>query len=175
MNKYNVLLIPQQTSMGCWAASIAMVYSWKQSVCIDPGTIAARDGYQKYLQTGLPPSDDKILRDWGIVPEAPQSYSVGGFLLLLQTYGPLWVAAAVPGAHVRVVTGFDADPDPAKACVWTNDPWEQGMTTFRLPNKWAIYSLSYTDFTNQQELLAGVELPGLKPSDPNPVYVAHLP
>jgi len=175
MNKYDVLLIPQLTNMGCWAASIAMIYSWKQRVCIDPGIIAARSGYQKYLKDGLPPSDDKILRDWGIVPEAPQSYSIAGFLLLLQNYGPLWVAAWAPEAHVRVVTGFDADPDPAKARVWINDPWEKGMKDFRLPNTGSRYTLSYLEFTGEQESLARRELKNIGPHDPNPIYVAHLP
>ena len=122
--QYFVPLIPQMTSMGCWAASIAMVQSWAGQTSVDPGTIAARDGYQAKLATGLAPSDDKILRDWGFATEAPQSYTVAGFMQLLQQYGPLWVACLVGGgAHVRVVTGFDPDPDPSLATVYVNDPW----------------------------------------------------
>ena len=174
--QYHVHMIPQQTGMGCWAASIAMVFGWAQRVSIDPATIAARSGYQTYLTTGLPPSDNKVLNDWGIETEAPQSYAVAGFHHLLQQYGPLWVAADVaPGpsvaAHVRVVTGFDANPDPAKAIVYINDPWEKGMRTFRLPNAGAIYTLTYQAFVQEIEDLARSELK----TEAAPVYVAHLP
>jgi hypothetical protein len=170
--RYFVQLIPQLTTMGCWAASIAMIRGWADQTSIDPGTIAARDGYQQYLSgNGLPPSDDKILRDWGIIPEAPQSYTVAGFMELLQRYGPLWVAGTVGGgAHVRVVTGFDPDPDSAKATVWVNDPWQQGMRTFSLPNTGSAYSQSYLAFTNQQDRLARSEM-----KEVSPIYVAHLP
>jgi hypothetical protein len=139
---------------------------------IDPGTIAARDGYQIYLANGLPPSDDKILRDWGIVPEFPQSYSVPAFMQLLQQYGPLWVAGTVGNipAHVRVVTGFDPDPDPSLAIVYINDPWQLGMQQFSLPNSGSSYTKTYLEFTNQTDTLAYTEM-----SEISPVYVAHLP
>jgi hypothetical protein len=55
--RYFVPLIPQLSSMGCWAASIAMVQSWAGQTSVDPGTIAARDGYQAKLSTGLAPAD----------------------------------------------------------------------------------------------------------------------
>jgi len=168
--RYHVSLIPQQTSMGCWAASIAMIFGWAQRVSIDPGAIAARDGYQRFLATGLPPSDSRILSSWGIEPVAPQSYSITGFMDLVHNYGPLWVAAAVPGAHIRVVTGFDPDPDPRRAQVHINDPWERGMRVFRMPNAGAVYSMSYMDFIGQQENLARQEM-----QEASPVYVAHLP
>jgi hypothetical protein len=158
--------------MDCWAASIAMIQSWANQMSIDPGTVAARDGYQRYLSTGLPPSDDRILRDWGIVPEYPQNYTVAAFMQLLQQYGPLWVAGTVGSipAHVRVVTGFDPDPDPSLAIVYINDPWQLGMTTFSLPNSGSTYSQTYLKFTNQTDTLASAEM-----SEVSPVYVAHLP
>jgi len=173
--RYHVNMIPQQTDMGCWAASIAMIFGWAQRVSIDPGAIAARDGYQRYLSEGLPPNDDSILRAWGIYPEAPQNYSIGGFMQLLQQYGPLWIAAAAPGPHVRVVTGFDPNPDALKAKVYINDPWERGMKQFRLPNKGARYTISYIDLVNQEEKLAKHELFDPLFSSKVPIYVAHLP
>ena len=168
--QFYVPLIPQLTGMGCWAASIAMVQSWANQMSIDPGTIAARDGYQNMLVTGLAPSDDKILRDWGFATEAPQSYTVAGFMQLLQRFGPLWVACLVGGgAHVRVVTGFDPDPDPSLATVYINDPWQTGMTTFTMPNSGSAYTMTYLAFTNQQDSLATGEM-----TEVSPVYVAHL-
>jgi hypothetical protein len=172
--RYHVNMIPQQTGMGCWAASIAMIFGWAQRVCIDPGAIAAREGYQQYLSTGLPPNDDSILRAWGIYPEAPQNYTIAGFMQLLQQYGPLWIAAAVPGAHVRVVTGFDPHADASKATVYINDPWEQGMKQFRLPNHGARYTMSYLRLVKQEETLAKRELFDPVYASKLPIYVAHL-
>lgn len=172
--RYHVNMIPQQTAMGCWAASIAMIFGWAERVSIDPGAIAARDGYQRYLSEGLPPNDDTILRAWGIYPEAPQNYTIAGFMQLLQQYGPLWVAAAVPGAHVRVVTGFDPNPDPSRATVYINDPWEQGMTRFHLPNRGARYTISYSNLVQQEETLARRELFDPRYDAKYPIYVAHL-
>ena len=170
--RYYVPLIPQLTVMGCWAASIAMIRSYVDRMSIDPGTIAARDGYQRYLATGLPPSDDKILRDWGIVPEYPQNYTVAGFMQLLQQYGPLWVAGTVGNipAHVRVVTGFDPNPNPSLAIVYINDPWQLGMRSFSLPNSGSAYTETYLKFTNKTDTLAAAENTVV-----NPIYVAHLP
>ena len=168
--QYDVPLIPQQTGMSCWAAGIAMIVSWKFNCSIDPAEIARKSGYAQQYVNGLDPNDSKIFSDWGLVPEAPQTYTVDGFAQLLRDYGPLWVAAAVPGPHIRVVTGFDPDPDASKATVYVNDPWERGMTNFRLPNKGATYSESYLRFVQMNEALGFSEL-----SQPQPVYVAHLP
>jgi Papain-like cysteine protease AvrRpt2 len=77
--------------------------------------------------------------------------------------GPLWVAAAVPGPHIRVVTGVEGDGTTR----YINDPWEAGMQSFRLPNAGARYTESYAEFVKKQETLARQEMsvPG--------VYVAH--
>ena len=71
------------------------------------------------------------------------------------------------GAHVRVVTGFD--PDQTRATVYINDPWQNGMTTFALPNSGSAYTQTYMSFTNQQDQLATSEATIV-----GAVYVAHL-
>ncbi len=170
---YDVPLIPQTTAMGCWAAGIAMICAWRDHLSIDPTTIARNPGdvpYLAQLQTGLNPNDASILRRWGFATEAPQSYTVAGFVQLLRRFGPLWVAAAVPGPHIRVVTGFS--PDPAQAgggLVGINDPWERGMPVFRWPNRGARYTLSYFEFNRQVGALGTRER-----AEAAPVYVAHL-
>ena len=175
MPQYSVPLIPQLTNMGCWAASIAMVVNWATNSCIDPSTIAARNGYTNKLSAGLAPDDDQILRDWGFATEAPQTFTVAGFMQLLQQYGPLWVAGTVGPlpAHVRVVTGFDPNPDPTLAVVYINDPWQQGMTNFSLPNPGSQYTMDYVSFAQQQDTLEtrpGGNWGGVVA----PVYVAHM-
>jgi Papain-like cysteine protease AvrRpt2 len=170
---YNVPLVPQTTSMSCWAAGIAMILAWRRGISIDPVTIASNPGGVSYLaqfQSGLNPNDTTILRRWGLSLEAPQSYSVEGFAQLLQRYGPLWVAASVPGPHIRVVTGFQPATPDVNSVVAINDPWEQGMHMFRWPNRGARYTRTYLQFTRDVERLARAEM-----NQPAPIYVAHLP
>lgn len=169
----NVPLIPQTTDMSCWAAGIAMIRGWRDHVSINPKVIATNPGGIPYLaqfKTGLNPNDTYILRRWGLVAEAPQCYSVEGFAGLVQKYGPLWVASAVPGPHIRVVTGVLVGATAEKTTVSVNDPWEQGMRVFKWPNRGSHYYMTYTNFTNQYETLGRREF-----SEPAPIYVAHLP
>jgi hypothetical protein len=170
---YRVPLIPQTTSMSCWAAGIAMIVAWRRAISIDPVMIALNPGGISYLSafaTGLNPNDTGILHRWGLVTEPPQSYQPDAFGGLLQRYGPLWVAASVPGPHIRVVTGYQPGATAAQAIVAINDPWEDGMQVFRWPNRGAQYTRTYIQFTREVERLARSEL-----TEPAPVYVAHLP
>jgi hypothetical protein len=154
-----------------------MILGWKQNVSIDTVLIASNPGgisYLRQFQVGLNPNDTTILRRWGLVTEAPQSYTPDMFAQLLQRHGPLWVAAAsLPAPHIRVVTGFQPPTTVAgagDAIVAINDPWERGMAAFRWPNRGSQYNMSYIDFTQQVERLGRSER-----RQPAPVYVAHLP
>ena len=168
--RYNVPLVPQTTSMSCWAAGIAMIVGWAQRQSISPAQIAATAGYQQAYQIGLNPNDTKALKAWGLRTRAPQSYSVGGFADLVTAFGPLWVASAVPGPHIRVVTGFDLGKDAASSRVYINDPWQKGMTQFVQGNTGSRYTLTYQQFVTQKETLAIGEM-----NQPQPIYTAHLP
>jgi hypothetical protein len=175
--RYTVPLIPQQTAMSCWAASIAMILSWAERASYDPATIARGRRFALQYQSGLGPSDRGPLDEWGLVLEPPQSYTVEAFLDLVDTYGPLWFASGpdlnndgVLDPHIRVVTGFTANADPKLATVYINDPWERGMRAFRQPNNGSSYGESYLRYIALQEDLARTEL-----RVPNAIYVAHLP
>jgi hypothetical protein len=170
---YNVPLIPQTTNMSCWAAGIAMIIAWKRHVTLSAEQIATNPGGIPYLaqfQTGLNPNDTYILRSWGLVTEAPQCYTIEGFDQLLTRFGPLWVASAVPGPHIRVVCGLSSGVTASQTILSVNDPWEQGMRVFRMPNRGSHYYVDYLTFTKQYETLGGREL-----REPAPIYVAHLP
>jgi Papain-like cysteine protease AvrRpt2 len=168
--QYDVPLVPQMTNMSCWAAGAAMLVGWKDKVSIDPSEIANAIGYWKQYQNGLAPSDTSMFNYWGLIPEPPQSYTVEGFANLLQRYGPLWVASAEPGPHIRVVTGMTGDGTPDGTTLFINDPWQTGMKVFSLPNSGSQYSETYNQFVQKQDTLAISEL-----STPNAIYVAHLP
>jgi hypothetical protein len=164
---YDVPLVPQQTGMSCWAAGAAMIVAWRDKVSVDPAQIAAADGYWAQYRDGLAPEDTKIFETWRLVPEAAQSYTVEGFRSLLETWGPLWTAAAVPGPHIRVVAGIEGDGTPTGTRLHILDPWEPGMAAFKLPNAGGRYSESYAEYEAKQATL------GLQEQTVQGIYVAH--
>ena len=96
--RYAVPLIAQQRAMSCWAASATMIWSWANRQSVDPRTLAVDSGFQRQYDQdqGMDISQaDPVLVAWGLVREQPQSYSLSGFLNLLQQYGPLMVSAWV--------------------------------------------------------------------------------
>lgn len=175
---YDVPLVPQQTNMSCWAAGAAMITGWRDKVSVDPKEVADGVGYWNQYQhnsPGLDPNDVKMLDKYALTRKAPQSYTVDGFAQVLEN-GPLWVASAEPGAHIRVVTGMMGDGTPEGTIVYVNDPWDKdkkeldGMSEadFAKNNKGSQYSESYIEFMNKMENLARREL-----NEPAPVYIAH--
>ncbi len=171
---YNVPLIPQSASMSCWAASMAMILEFKNEASYDQSLLAENFGgpsYTRQLQSGISISDTYILRRYGFTLEAPVCYSAEGLYTLLFNNGPLWIAAAVPSGHVRVITSMDlisgANSDNSR--VYINDPWEVGMTVFRQNNRGSRYSLTFSQLMAQYEALAYATI-----SAPTPLTVAHL-
>ena len=173
---YDVELVPQLTGVSCWAAGAAMVVGWRDWVSIDPEEIADGTGYWgQYHETGLPPNDTTMFNAWGLYTEPPQSYTVEGFAGLLNDYGPLWVASAEPlsgpnaeDAHIRVVVGMIGDGTPEGTMVLINDPWEQGMRSYRPPNRGSAYRETYAEFIRKQHNLAENET-----NISQAIYLAH--
>ena len=167
---YDVQLVPQTTRMSCWAAAAAMIVGWREQISIDPEDIARGiNGWEPYYRNGgLPPDNTEMFSVWGLQYEYPQTYTVEGFIDLLEV-GPLWVATDLSGgAHVVVVSGIQGDGTPDGTILTIMDPWERGMTTFRPSNSGSTYTQTYTEFVNRQENLAVREL-----SEPEAFYVAY--
>ncbi len=168
--RYNVQKVPQQTGFSCWAAGFAMIVGWRDQMSIDPSEIARATGYWAQYQNGLHPEDLRVMSTWGLVPAPLQTHTVESFANMLRRYGPLWTASAEPGPHIRVVTGIQGDGTPDGTTLFINDPWEQGMTSFRPSNTGSQYTETYRQFVEKQSTLAGQEA-----NYSAPVYVAHLP
>lgn len=152
--RHDVPLVPQLTGMSCWAAGAAMLVAWKHRMSVDPSEIARAAGHWAPYAAGLHPEDTTMFAVWGLTPEPAQSYTVEGFRALLERHGPLWAASAEPGPHIRVVTGLSGDGTPDGTSVHINDPWQQGMTTFAMPNTGSRTTETYSQFVAKQETLA---------------------
>lgn len=118
-------LVQQPTGNTCWAATTAMMVSWKRQLSVsieDAVSIAgtAPDG-ETYLNKF---NTDKILlsvhqADYnskqGLSAEAPANYLPIGILQLLQAFGPLWVANDEDNGHnpnlyhYRIIIGIHGD------------------------------------------------------------------
>jgi Papain-like cysteine protease AvrRpt2 len=165
---FDVPLVPQQTGYSCWAAGAAMLVAWRDDMSVDPSAIAAATGYWQQYKEGLQAQDTTMFKAWGLVPEPAQTYTVERFRNLIERFGPLWVASAEPGPHIRVVGGIEGDGSPGGTRLHILDPWEPGMNEFRLPNAGGSYTETYEQFEAKQAALARTE------SNVQGVYVAHI-
>ena len=162
MKKYQVPLIAQSKPMGCWAASIAMIVSWRDNRLYTPEEIAKACNYDKKRVEGLHPEDTKALTHWGLNWTAPQSFHVSGMFNMLQTHGPLWVATQESIAHVRVIVGMEPSPDPSRAKLYIQDP----LPTLR----GSVYIETFSNFCSKKNTLARRELRSMTA----PIYTAYL-
>jgi hypothetical protein len=167
VNWTDVPLINQLNSMSCWAASAAMIIGWRDRLSVDPAAIAAGTGDWAAYTAGLQPADVPTLASaWGLTMEPPQSYSIEGLQNLLQTKGPLWAGAAVPGLHAIVITGMYSDGSLENTFVRINDPWDRDPGTPGAPGSYlntydhgSQYVLTLQQFTDEYE--AAANLPGV--------------
>lgn len=162
LNWDGVQLIPQPTDVSCWAAAAAMVISWRDLLSLDADGIAQITG--RTTATGLDPAQVRpFANEIGLVYESPQSYSIEGFRRLLDTKGPLWVGASVPGLHAIVVTGIYSDgaEDGSDTYVRISDPWDRVVgqpgaagTYLKTHDTGSRYILSWAQFVSEYEAAA---------------------
>lgn len=140
---------------GCWAASAAMVWGWVHNQSIGMEGIASQAGgnFSQLLTSNATLSEADVARfasAIGLHSEAPRSYTVNGFLDLLQRHGPLWFGTQEQaGKHARVVTGLQGDGtadgttvfliDPATGTVAT-DTFRKAMEKYELVATGAVTS-----------------------------------
>jgi hypothetical protein len=152
-------LINQMTGMSCWAASAAMVVGWRDRMEIDPAQIAAATGAWSAYANGLAPQDiPSLARAWRLSVQPPQSFAIDDLRRLIESKGPLWVAAAVPGLHAIVVTGMYSDGSVDNTFVRISDPWDRDPGTPGQPGAYlathdsgSCYVLSLRQFAEEYE------------------------
>ena len=163
--RYDVALIPQPDKNACWAASMAMLLSYRRHASIAPETLAAEVGQS--LSTSY---------DWALLDAVKARY---GFVAIEQpsnaslyhtpqqwadwlgTHGPLWVVI-VGAPHAVVLAGIRGNlADPADTQVLLLNPWDTRVAfdndpvAFNPPNAgyadWLPFQDFASDFGNMAE------------------------
>jgi hypothetical protein len=135
-----------------------MVVGWRDRMSLPTEVIAEISG--RTTATGLDPAQvGMFASDLGLIAEPPQSYTVDGFRQLLESNGPLWVGASVPGLHAIVVTGIYADG--SATFVRITDPWDREVGTPGTPGLYkdshstgSRYIMRWEDFVREYEAAA---------------------
>lgn len=149
--------VAQPTGMTCWAAVATMMVDWRDQMSHTIQAVMDMAGAyyrQKFdnpnvNQQGLPGSEkNAFLASLGMEAEPPMSYTVEGFLAVLQTFGPLWVTTDEdPGAnfaiHARIVSGMLGDGTPGGTMLHIVDP-----------DRGRVYDETYRDFASKYEEVA---------------------
>jgi hypothetical protein len=138
-----------------------MVVGWRDRISIDPTEVAHHAGHWEQYTQGLLAEDFPTLASgMNLEPEPAQSYTIDAFRNLLETKGPLWVAADVPGFHAIVVTGIygDGSPSGEDTYVRINDPWDRDPGTPGSPGPYrdthdagSRYVLTWRQFVSEYE------------------------
>ncbi|MCU0567015.1 MAG: hypothetical protein MUF49_10505 [Oculatellaceae cyanobacterium Prado106] len=167
--RYEVPLIPQQTAYSAWTAAAAMLVAWRDEMPLNLNELAQGAGPWALYKSALQTEDPNFFKVWGLATKPAQTLTVDSFVqLIMDTFGPIWVAADPPGSRARVITGVYGDGTPEGTYVLINDPWATNMTSFQMPNSGAKYQESYQQFMQKQLSMTRQGTPA------KTLYVAYL-
>ena len=124
---HRVPLIPQLSSMSCWAAAGAMVVGWRDNKSIDDFAIAEQAKSKPQYAKGLEANNQAALTRLGLSSLPLASYSIRELADLVDRVGPLWFASNPSSPHARVITGVFGDGTPSGTRFRINDPWPPGV------------------------------------------------
>ena len=142
----SVPLIPQPTDSSCWAASMAMIVSTRDSSSTAPDSVAQAAGMT--TTDGYGWSDiQRAVKQWNLRQLGPACALPTAWADQLRSYGPIWIVEIGAPYHAVVVTGVDGDGTPEGSTIIVNNPWP--------PNAGAQERKPYTEFENEFELGAG--------------------
>jgi hypothetical protein len=141
----DVPLLPQAPGLSCHAAACASLVAWRDEVASDSAAVAAGTGYWERFAGGRTATYPDVLEVFGLANASIGRPPTAAALRdLLDTSGPLFVAAAPPGEHAVIVAGITGDGTANGTIVDVVDPWAKGMTTYSSPNPGSQYSVPYS-------------------------------
>jgi len=118
--------------------------AWRDEVTPDSAAVAAGTGYWERYADGRTAVYPDVLESFGLANASIGRPPTAAALRdLLDTNGPLFVAASPPGEHALVVAGITGDGTDSGTIVDVVDPWAAGMTTYAAPNPGSRYSVPY--------------------------------
>lgn len=140
----DVPLVAQGPGTSCHAAACASMVAWRDEVSPDTAALAAATGYWERYAEGRTAVYPDVFEAFGLnavtIGKPPSPAELRN---LVDTSGPLFVAASPPGEHAVVVAGLAGDGTETGTVVDVADPWAVGMTTYSAPNPGSRYSVPY--------------------------------
>lgn len=126
--EYPVPLIPQPDKLACWAASMAMLLSFRRNASYDPETLAGEVGGSLMASYGWDLLQAVRERYGFTAIEVPSNtslyFSPAQWAQWLRDFGPLWVVI-VGMPHAVVVSGLRGNADDPASCeVRLLNPWD---------------------------------------------------
>lgn len=122
----DVSLVPQPTSVSCWAAALAMVAGLRDGVRLDAAGVAARAGMD--LDTSYTwPQIRPALAGWSLTEESARGSAPQEWADLLREWGPIWVVDPVAPQQAVVVGAVTGDGTPDGTWVRLYNPWPRDV------------------------------------------------
>jgi Papain-like cysteine protease AvrRpt2 len=118
---YDVELIPQPTTVSCWAAALAMIISCRDQASYTADDVASRVNMNTAKGYGWKEIHAAVSA-WNLNEEGPMSAMPDYWARLLESCGPLWIVEVGAPAHAVVVVGMHGDGTPDKTKVTINNP-----------------------------------------------------
>jgi hypothetical protein len=162
INWDDVQLINQPTDMSCWATAGAMLIGWRDNMSVTPQSVA--DLHGRSIATGLPPGETRPFADAiGLTAENNACYTADAFRSLIESKGPIFVVAKVPGVHAILVTGMYRQN--GVDYVRITDPWDRIVGSPGAPGKYipnrhdtgSRYIMTYDAFAAEYELAGNID------------------
>ncbi|MGY3264874.1 N-acetylmuramoyl-L-alanine amidase [Lysobacter sp. HA35] len=163
--EHRVTLVPQPDKNACWAASMAMLKSFRSDASFDPEAFVHEAGGSLATSYGWDQLE-RVRDHYGFrVIEQPSNASLyhtpTQWAQWLRDFGPLWVVI-VGAPHAVVVSGIRGDlNDPAATELYVLNPWDtttafdNDPVAFNPPNRgfegWMSFDSFAADFGNMAE------------------------
>lgn len=175
--EYPVQLVPQPNKLACWAASMAMLLSFRRNASFEPETLASEVGGSLMTSYGWDLLQAVRERYGFTAIEVPSNtslyFSPVQWANWLRDFGPLWVVI-VGMPHAVVVSGLRGNTDDPASCeVRLLNPWDTRVTFDDDPTEFRPANHGYADWLPFQQFAS--DFGNMAEADYGNWRVLHLP